>query len=192
MKAIIFDGSKEGDDTLSVALEITENELKEYGYGITSLILRKIEIAPCLGCFGCWVQTPGVCVIDDPIRDISKTAFQSDLLVFITPIIFGGYSTEIKKVLDRWISLVLPFFTKIQGEVHHLQRYKKHPNLFFIGSLPHKDDESRAIFEELVKRTAINSRAPIFTSELIIGHESRAQIRQKIDTCLNKMKENLD
>ena len=35
-------------------------------------------------------------------------------MVLLTPITFGGYSSEIKKAMDRSICLVLPFFRRVE------------------------------------------------------------------------------
>jgi len=188
MKALVLDGSKKDDNTLNTTRKFVEEELKEAGWESTSLTLRDIDIAPCLGCFGCWIKTPGVCVIDDSMRDISKTAFQSDLIIFITRITFGGCSSEIKKILDRWISLVLPFFTKVKGEIHHMRRYTKHPKLAFMGALPYPDNESERIFEQLTERIAINSRAPAFACGSLLYNDEEEIIRQKVITCLVNVK----
>ena len=44
--------------------------------------LREIKIADCLGCFGCWVKTPGRCVIDDAERGITKKLAHTDLKLY--------------------------------------------------------------------------------------------------------------
>ena len=49
---------------------------------------------------------------------ISKKVAKADLKVFLTPIVFGGYSSELKKAVDRQLGVLLPFCNKIQGEVH--------------------------------------------------------------------------
>jgi len=53
-----------------------------------------------MGCFGCWNKTPGTCVMKDDSAKIAKAVVNSDLLIFLTPITFGGYSSELKK---HWI-----------------------------------------------------------------------------------------
>jgi hypothetical protein len=45
-------------------------------------------------------------------------------------------------MLDRQICLILPFFTKIHGEVHHEARYQRNGNLLGVGVLPKPDEES--------------------------------------------------
>jgi len=49
-----------------------------------------MQIAACVGCFGCWVKTPGNCVIDDYGRETTRKAIQSDLMVGLIPVTFGA------------------------------------------------------------------------------------------------------
>lgn len=92
-------------------------------------------------------------MIDDMGRDIARSFIRSDLAIFLSPVTFGGYSSELKKGLDRSIGLMMPFFTKIGGEVHHKARYKKYPSLMGIGVLSKKDEESERIFKHCFKET---------------------------------------
>ena len=39
----------------------------------------------------------------------------------------------LKRMVDHQIQNVLPFFTQIKGETHHLKRYAKTPNFLAIG-----------------------------------------------------------
>ena len=84
----------------------------------------------------------------------------SDLIIYITPIVFGGYSSILKKALDRQISRVLPYFTKIDGEVHHKKRYEKEQSLLSIGILNTPDAEKEEVFKTLVARNSINMWSP--------------------------------
>ena len=84
--------------------------------------LSEIRISDCLGHFKCWTKNPGICTIDDASRDITRKMMSGDLLVFLTPMVFGGYSYHLKKAVDRLIPNVLPFFERIDGEIHHAKR----------------------------------------------------------------------
>jgi multimeric flavodoxin WrbA len=160
MKALILDGSVEPEPTLSAAYEVIHRELQNAGWEIRTCVLREMEIAYCAGCFGCWVKTPGVCMIDDAGREIVESAMKSDLMALLTPVTFGGYSSEMKKALDRMIPILSPFFTRIKGEVHHVGRYEKYPSLIHIGTLPAPDQVAEDIFLNLVTRNAINMHSP--------------------------------
>ncbi len=91
-------------------------ELRSLRWEAENLILRDIDIAPCVGCFGCWLQTPGISLIDDAAREVTRKIMGSDLVAYVTPITFGGYLSDLKKALDRSIGLISPFFTRIGGE----------------------------------------------------------------------------
>lgn len=187
MKALILDGSKEGDYKIKLIRKTIENELNNIDWVVNSLTLRDINIAPCKGHLSCWFKMPGICIIDDAARDIARMMVQSKLLIFLTPVTFGGYSPALKKVLDRIIPIMLPYFMeKIKGDVHHAPRYTEYPNLIAIGTLPCHDDESEQIFKSLVTRNAINLYNPNYAIEIILNDEKENSIREKIKTLLIK------
>ena len=160
MKALILIGSKTDDSESAKIHEIILEELKKLNWDATSIVLEDKNIAYCLGCFGCWVQTPGECVIKDYEETIVRKMVHTDLIIYITPIVFGGYSSILKKALDRQISRVLPYFTKIDGEVHHKKRYEKEQSLLGIGILDKPDVEKEEVFKTLIVRNFINMWSP--------------------------------
>jgi multimeric flavodoxin WrbA len=130
--------------------------------------MKNLDIKPCSGCFKCWIKTPGVCITDDIARDVTRNFIQSDLVVFLTPITFGGYSSELKKGLDRSLGIMLPYFTKIDGKVHHKKRYEKYPSIIAVGTLPKSDSIQEKIFKNLVSRNAINAHTPHHASDVVV------------------------
>lgn len=80
-------------------------------------------VKTCVGCFGCWVKTPGRCVIADRAVDIPALFARSDEVVVVSPLAWGGYSRNVKAVLDRSIGYLLPFFRTVDGEMHHRMRH---------------------------------------------------------------------
>ena len=181
MEAIVLNGARLGD--LKVE-EVSDTLSSILGAQAAVFKLREIPIADCLGCFGCWIKTPGECVIDDAAKDIAKKLMHTDLTVFVTPIVFGGYSYELKKILDRQICRELPFFTKVHGEVHHQPRYSKHANLVAVGVLPKPLQKSEEIFKTLVSRNAVNVHAPSHSVAIVYSDDTSEAIREKIKTAL--------
>ena len=157
------------------------------GWQVDSLHLSEMDIAPCLGCFGCWIKTPGTCVINDSGRIIPEKIVQSDLMIFLTPITFGGYSPELKKALDRAIPMLLPFFKKVHRETHHVMRYEKYPKLVAIGALPKPDQECEALFKQLLTRNAINYSSPKKAAGILYADLSENEIKSIIEKLLNKV-----
>jgi len=183
---IILDGGTPRSAPLTdSACEATVGLLGERGFETRVFRLRDLDIAPCRGCFDCWVRTPGECSIDDFGRDIAREFVASGLAVFITPIVFGGYSSELKKALDRLIPLLLPYFTFVGNEVHHVRRYRGYPNLLGIGTLPAPDQEEERIFSQLLVRNSINMYA--VEVEGCVIHEKDEDIRSKIEERLMRV-----
>ncbi len=184
MKAVILNGSgKEGEELESI-YNIIVNELIGIEWEIESFILRDLKIAYCLGCFECWVKTPGVCRLNDDGREIARQFIQSDLSILFTPVTFGGYSAELKKALDRIICLILPFFMKTHGEIHHKPRYERYPRLMVVGVLPQADEESERIFKTLVNRNALNLNPPAHVGGIVLSSQDVEEIRTEIQSFL--------
>lgn len=174
MKALLLNGAGGNDG------QLISEEIQKAGFDSESIDLHNSVTASCSGCFGCWVKTPGICLKDDQARHIAKLAVNCDLLVVITPVVFGCYSSEVKKVLERLIPNISPFFLKINGEVHHKPRYPRYPVLACIGVLPGPDPESELIFNTLAGRNAINLHAPAHSTAIIYKGQSAGEKREII------------
>jgi multimeric flavodoxin WrbA len=178
MNALIFDGSPESDAAgIRVAGELGRL-LAAAGYDAEQVVLRQRLIANCNGCFGCWLKTPGVCVIDDDNRELSRRMIASDLLVLLTPVTFGGYSPELKKMLDHLIANISPFFARIDGETHHRRRYDSYPDLLVVGWQDEPDARQEAVFRHLVFRNSVNFYAAR-TGCAVLHATQRADVIQK-------------
>jgi multimeric flavodoxin WrbA len=157
MKALVLDGSREGDSLTPVAVLGMHSALAGRGTGVELVKLRELAIAPCTGCFGCWTRTPGECVFPDDSRDVLRSYLGADVAVYATPLTFGGYSSILKTALDRFILPALdPRFTVVGGEVHHRLRYRRYPKTIGLGTLPSPDPEAERLFATLVARNGLN------------------------------------
>ena len=61
MDFVILNGMYENDSFLQEINSSIENELLKQGFQGESISLHEKDIKPCLGCFKCWVETPGIC-----------------------------------------------------------------------------------------------------------------------------------
>ncbi|MFW9933280.1 MAG: flavodoxin family protein [Candidatus Thorarchaeota archaeon] len=130
MKILVLDGISESNRISTDILESFRVISEHSSFELEVVHLKEHKISYCRGCFGCWVKTPGECVIDDDARNICAKIINSDIVIYLTPIVFGAYSPTLKVLLDRSIPLIHPFFKKIQGEYHHQKRYNKYPSIF--------------------------------------------------------------
>jgi NADPH-dependent FMN reductase len=188
MNALILNGERNNESMLYAAEGIVRKELLSAGWQADIIALREKEIAPCMGCFGCWLKTPGVCVLDDFGREIASLAVGSDVMIFLTSITFGGYSSELKKAIDRFACpMLLPLFTKIKGEIHHKARYNPLPDLIAIGVLPERDDGSERVFKGLVERNAVNLHCRISQSAVFYESQGPESIAKEMRFLLEKI-----
>ena len=128
MKITILDGQNTKEDTSWVSyLQSLVSRLENNGHDVKHVILMKKNIHTCTGCFGCWVKTPGVCVIADDSQAINREVIQSDFVLWASPLVMGFPSAHLKTKMDRTIPLVHPYFEVVNDEAHHLARYEKYP-----------------------------------------------------------------
>lgn len=156
MKVLLHDlPPEEFGEIFDLKSEAWRKDIKVVGPGLGSG-----EAKPCIGCFGCWVRTPGACVIRDGYGDLGGWYGAATELILLTRVQYGGYGSFVKRVMDRNIGYLLPFFVKREGEMHHASRY---PRKFCFTVIAYGSDEKwsqqQTVFERLVAANAVNLNA---------------------------------
>ena len=168
MEALILNGAAPGDAELDGIQELLRGKLEASGCRTSAMVLRDVPVAYCQGCFECWLKTPGICKTHDKGRDVAAAFVASDLVVLLTPITFGGYSSHLKKGLDRIAGVVSPFFMRSEGEVHHRPRYARYPRLLGVGVLGAPRPDEERVFQTLVARNALNFHSPWHAARILL------------------------
>ena len=129
----------------------------------------------CIGCFGCWLKTPGKCVIKDGFEDMGQRLSQGNEFILISKATFGSYSSAVKNVLDRSIAYVLPFFEIRNGEMHHGERYH---NALTISALFYGDmsETEMQTAQNLVRANAVNLNAALGKVHFVEGMEDVREV----------------
>jgi len=179
-KIVVIDGSGTEDNDLTSKFTVLIELLKQDMADVKCYHLKKIKLVHCIGCFGCWVKTPGICVMPDDGRKIIQTIIQSDMIILFSPITFGGYSSVLKIIVDRFIPLILPYFEKFHDETHHLPRYSKYPKIVGIGIQRNHIESEAKLFKMLVGRNALNFRAPSYSADVFDIQEDSKVLRNKL------------
>jgi multimeric flavodoxin WrbA len=187
MKALILDGSPAGDSTGDRVAAILEKHLAARGYETEHVALRDKTLGHCRGCFQCWLKTPGVCIIDDDNRELSRKFIQSDLTIFLTPVAFGAYSPELKRMLDHFIANISPFFTTIDGETHHRMRYDRYPDVMIAGWIDQPDQMQEALFNHLAWRNTINFNGKRRAWGIVDRHADDKMLKSQLEALARQL-----
>lgn len=155
--------------------DLDEKEAKQVLPAEAVAFAAKPMVKHCIGCFGCWIKTPGKCLIPDRCTITPKTLAASNEIIIISHITYGGYSPEIKAVLDRSIGYIMPYFRIINGEMHHTMRYQNPFKLsvFFYGKSISEAEYN--IAKQLVPANALNLGAGTHSVNF---YESVASIKE--------------
>jgi putative NADPH-quinone reductase len=98
--------------------------------------LGQLQIKPCLGCFLCWVKTPGKCVQHDDMAGVLERFVQADLLVFGTPLYHYTVSGLMKNFIDRTLPTCEPWLVEDPGRPGwsgHPDRYPKDRAMLLVS-----------------------------------------------------------
>lgn len=136
--------------------DLTAAEADGFFPDTAGIISDNGTIQSCIGCFGCWIKTPGKCVLKDGYENMGELLAQADKVTIVSRCCYGGYSPFVKNVIDRSISYLLPFFRTIHNETHHKPRYKNRFSLsvHFYGE--NITPQEKHIAENLVAANCLN------------------------------------
>jgi multimeric flavodoxin WrbA len=80
-------------------LERAVSGATEAGAAVELVELRRLKIAPCIACDGCFKE--GVCVVQDEFQAVFPQLLAADALIMASPIYFFGVSAWAKAFIDR-------------------------------------------------------------------------------------------
>jgi len=147
-------------------INTTNNEYKKADFlndNLTIINTSNLKIGTCLGCFDCWVKTPGKCIIKDDMDNILRKTILADLVIYITDVLVGYISGKLKLIHDRTLPLIHPYMDIYKGEFHHLRRYPKYPRIgLVLIEKKHKiEDEVYDIIKNGYERLSYNVRSEL-------------------------------
>jgi len=116
MKITILNGNPNAENVkFDNYLKELSDLLESSKHKVTILQLRDIDVRYCIGCWGCWLKTPGECIVADGSSDICREYINSDLVLFASPVIMGFTSALLKKAHEKILPLLLPYFELVQN-----------------------------------------------------------------------------
>lgn len=155
MKVLILNGNpKEGYAEFDSYLNIFSDTLEIKNNQAKVIMLRSMELHDCIGCYSCWLKTPGICCFKDGMEDILKEFLSADIVVLASPIIMSFVSSLLKRVNDRLLPLGHPFLMLNEDRMVHVPRYSHYPKIALLLDSP---EESSDTSSELIKKVYENS-----------------------------------
>ena len=121
MKILVLNGSpKKASDTFRLTESFLKGLNRDQKHEIKVINVIEKNIAPCRGCFGCWLASDGHCVIDDDQNGILDDYRSADLIIWSFPLYCYGMPSHLKAVLDRTIPLLkMKMVERADGTVQH-------------------------------------------------------------------------
>lgn len=140
--------------------------------------LENADVKPCVNCGGCSNKTYGRCVVRDDGDTIYPKVVRSDVLVLVTPVVFGGYSHKLKRVLDKFGLFMDRRYYLVNGELAKGGMPGRTFKCFAVGISDRGDaaeaDVFRHLFRELLIITQGAGRA--FVTGASLSPEMKNQI----------------
>ena len=121
MKILVLNGSpKKKSDTFRLTEAFLRGMNKAGDHEVNVINVIEKNISPCMGCFGCWEQGKGHCVIEDDQNAILDLYVKADLIIWSFPLYCYSMPSHLKAVLDRTIPLVkMDMVEEADGTVRH-------------------------------------------------------------------------
>jgi multimeric flavodoxin WrbA len=135
MKILAFNSSPRDNETskTELVLQTFLTGARRAGAVAETLYLRNYNIKHCLGCYGCWLQTPGKCVQKDAMTDaLFDHYLQADLVVLASPIYHATMNARMKLFIERTMPMMDPLKEMPEaGGVPH--RFEKMPKVVALS-----------------------------------------------------------
>lgn len=156
-------------------------------FGLESEVfpLTEMNIKPCRSCGSCGFKTPGKCILKDDMEPIFRALARCDVFAFLTPIRYGGFSSHLKKAVDRLMFNLTPFYyVNKEGHLLHPMRYGK-KQIIGIGMLEKEQAGAMENFQRLLANNALNMQYPHHTLVLRADEDGTRQMAELLKEVLN-------
>jgi len=125
MNVLVLNGSPrcERSNTLKLTKAFLEGIAERTTVNIDTVSVSRLDIHECKGCFSCWKNTPGKCVIDDEMQGIIEKMLWADVVIWSFPLYFFSLPSRIKMLIDRLLPMFFPFMDSSSSYGDHPCRY---------------------------------------------------------------------
>lgn len=130
MNIVVLTGSPRRNGNTNYLTEQFIAGAEENGHKVFRFDCASHKVAGCLACNHC--DMDGDCVYNDDFAIVRPHLIDADMVVFVTPMYYFGFSSQIKSVIDRFYAIN----EKIKGS------YKKTAFIMAYADTSEKDAEA--------------------------------------------------
>ena len=102
MQITVIEGSPHIKGASSAIAQRFVDGATEAGHIVDVVEVVRLKVGACRACNAC--GTSGPCIQQDDMSGIRSKIMSSDMVVFVTPVYFCGFSAQLKTVIDRFYS----------------------------------------------------------------------------------------
>lgn len=174
MRIMILNGNPDKKNTgFDGYLNDLSSALNNLGHTTEIITLRNLSIHHCVGCYNCWLKTPGLCVFKDDMPELLSIYMKSDIVIFNSPVVMGFTSALIKKFQERLLPLIHPFLQVIGDRCQHIMRYDKYPvSILLLEKSADYDSVTEQILGKVFQSS--KNRKFLFTKFMLDNPEEQA------------------
>lgn len=103
---LLLGSPRAGGNTEALADALAEGA-KEKGYEIRKVHLATMNLKGCIDCRKCW-STGAPCIQNDDMGQVYPDLEAASVVVFVSPLYFYSWTTQIKPVWDRLLPYYMP------------------------------------------------------------------------------------
>ena len=184
MDWVILDGFDRPSTAAEQILALLRDRLQQAAKRYEIFPLAKMNLASCRSCGACGYKSPGKCVVNDHLHGILRAVAPSRVLVFLSPVRFGGYSYPLKKTTEKFMTLGMPYYSVPGGRLMHALRYDA-KSLLTIGVTEADVAGQEECFRLLSRRNANNLQSPHHRSVIVRPWDSvQAEVAPLLEEAL--------
>lgn len=130
-------------------LVITDKDISTHIFQNSVIVnLNNTHFSTCTGGLEC-LKCEGVCHFKDDMNIISKWMNECQLIIYITRVKYGCFDIPFKRMLERQVVNLEPYYSFVEGETCHLGISQLKKKLLVIGYGEANEDEKK-IFKDLL------------------------------------------
>jgi multimeric flavodoxin WrbA len=109
MKVVCINGSPRKNGNSAALIQEIMRISEDANMTVTSYFLNQLTYKGCQACMSCKGKSE-ICIVKDDLTEVLSSICMCDLLVLASPVYFGDVTAQMKGLIDRTYSYLVPDF----------------------------------------------------------------------------------